>query len=252
MSSRLIELISASVTYRSGPLWARRNVEAIRNVSLSVDPGEIVGMVGESGSGKTTVGKLCLGVLQPTSGTAIFDGHYPIDRSCRHGQMAVVLQHPEWALNPRLKVAISIAEPLSIQGGVSNQEIVRRIEEALTMVGLDAGFADRYPYELSGGQRQRMAIARALITRPRFVVFDEAVSALDVSMQTQVLNLIKQLQTEGGFASLFISHDLAATRYVADRIIVMRYGEIVEEAPVHRFYERPSHPYSQALFDTIT
>jgi len=251
MSARLIDLGSASVIYRSGPLWARRTVEAVREVSFCVEPGEIVGMVGESGSGKTTAGKLCLGVLQPSSGTAMFDGHSPIDRSCRRGQMAVVLQHPEWALNPRLKVAISIAEPLSIQSGVSSQARMRRIEEALTMVGLDAGFAQRYPYELSGGQRQRIAIARALVTRPRFVVFDEAVSALDVSIQTQVLNLIKQLQAEGGFAALFISHDLAATRYVADRIIVMRYGEIVEQAPVRRFYERPSHPYSQALFDTI-
>jgi len=251
MNARLIELVSASVTYRSGPMWARRTVEAVHKVSIDVQPGEIVGMVGESGSGKTTVGKLCLGVLQPTVGKVIFDGHSPIDRSSRRGQMAVVLQHPEWALNPRLKVGMSVAEPLSIRGGVASREKTRRIEEALTMVGLDAGFAQRYPHELSGGQRQRMAIARALITRPRFVVFDEAVSALDVSIQTQVLNLIKQLQAEGGFASLFISHDLAATRYVADRIVVMRAGEIVEQAPVREFYERPSHPYSQALFDTI-
>ncbi len=251
MSAPLIEVISAGVTYRSGPLWARRTVEAVRGVSIQVQPGEILGMVGESGSGKTTVGKLCLGVLQPSAGKVVFDGQSPVSRSSRRGRMAVVLQHPEWALNPRLKVGMSVAEPLSIQGGVSGQEKTRRVAEALAMVGLDPGFAQRYPHELSGGQRQRMAIARALITRPRFVVFDEAVSALDVSIQTQVLNLVKQLQAEGGFASLFISHDLAATRYVADRIAVMRAGEIVEEAPVRKFYDRPSHPYSQALFDTI-
>jgi len=248
----LIELVKASVTYKSGMAWTRHDVMAVSKTSLKIESGQIMGMVGESGSGKTTVGNLCLGVLQPTDGQVIFDGHSPITRSNRRGQMSVVLQHPEWALNPRLRVGISVAEPLSIQGSCTKSDKREKVNEALRLVGLDVSYAQRYPNELSGGQRQRVAIARALITRPRFVVFDEAVSALDVSIQTQILNLILQLQDKVGFASLFISHDLAATRYVSDRIAVMRDGEILEQAPARQFYSRPTHPYSQALFDTIS
>ena len=160
-----------------------------------------------------------------------------------------MLQHPEWALNPRLRVGISVAEPLVVQGRLPRAERRTQVGRMLELVGLDSGFAFRFPHELSGGQRQRVAIARALITEPRFVVFDEAVNALDVSMRTQVLNLIADLQIEHRFAALFISHDLAATRYVAHRIAVMYAGRFVEVGTARHFHERPSHPYSRALGD---
>ena len=252
MSRALVELIDITVRYRSGPPWARREVTAVDRVTLHVAAGEVLGLVGESGSGKTTLGRLCLGLLTPTAGRARFDDAPMAARGASRGRISVVLQQPEWALNPRLRIGVSVAEPVAVQGGEDRAGRARRVAEALSMVGLDPSMAARYPHELSGGQRQRVAIARALITRPRFVVFDEAVSALDVSVQTQVLNLIKDLQRDTGFAALFISHDLAATRYVSDRIAVMQTGRIVEEGPVARFYDRPHHPYSQSLFDTVS
>jgi ABC-type glutathione transport system ATPase component len=164
----------------------------------------------------------------------------------RRGQLAVVLQFPEWALNPRIRCGRSVEEPLVVLG-VHPAQRRRRVEAMLQSVGLDGGFAERFPGQLSGGQRQRVAIARALITEPRFIVFDEAVSALDVSVQAQVLNLILDLQTQHGFGALFISHDLAATRYLSRRIAVMREGEIVEIGSRDQFYDRPEHPYSGGL-----
>ena len=171
-------------------------------------------------------------------------------RRAMRGRAAVVLQQPEWALNPRLRIGTSVSEPLTIQG-VRRADRQRRIAEALEQVGLAREMAGRLPHELSGGQRQRAAIARALVTEPHFVVFDEAVSALDVSVQMQILNLIRELQASRAFSALFISHDLAATRYVADRIAVMRLGELVEVAPVSRFYARPEHPYSRELWASV-
>ena len=252
MTKPIVELQSIRVTYTSGHLWSRRVVEAVRDVTLTIGEGETVGLVGESGSGKTTLGRVSLGVIRPTSGHVRFAGETfsgPRDRV--RGQLSVVMQQPEWALNPRLRVGVSVAEPIDILGRASGPERHKRIAAMLEMVGLDESFALRFPHELSGGQRQRVAIARALITDPRFVVFDEAVSALDVSVQTQVLNLIKNLQASRGFASLFISHDLAATRYVSNRIAVMYAGEIVETAEAARFYAQPQHAYSRALFETV-
>jgi ABC-type glutathione transport system ATPase component len=246
----IIALQGTSVTYRSGPVWKRRVVEAVKNVDLAIERGAILGLVGESGSGKTTMGRLCLGLLRPTEGSVLFEGApMPKPRAIR-GRAAVVLQQPEWALNPRLRVGTSVAEPLAIQG-LGRADRVERAADALRRVGLDPTLVGRFPHELSGGQRQRASIARALITDPSFVVFDEAVSALDVSVQTQVLNLIRDLQESRAFSALFISHDLAATRYVADRIAVMRHGEIVESGDVDRFYELPQHPYSRELWSTI-
>jgi ABC-type glutathione transport system ATPase component len=158
-----------------------------------------------------------------------------------------VLQHPHWSLNPRMTVGQSVAEPLTVLGRPAGDAVTGM----LAQVGLEASFADRYPHELSGGQRQRVSIARALITRPGFIVFDEAVSALDVSVQAQILNLIRDLREEHGFSALFISHDLGAVRYVADRIAVMRAGEIVEIADTATFYDRPAHPYSQQLLEAL-
>jgi ABC-type glutathione transport system ATPase component len=249
-SDAIISLQRVSVTYRSGPAWNRRVVPAVRGVDIAIPRGTILGLVGESGSGKTTVGRLCLGLLRPTEGAVLFD-HAPMPKPrAIKGRAAVVLQQPEWALNPRLRVGTSVAEPLTVLG-IAKAERLERAREALSQVGLDPSLLTRYPHELSGGQRQRASIARALITDPSFVVFDEAVSALDVSVQTQILNLIRSLQETRAFSALFISHDLAATRYVADRIAVMRLGEIVDTADADRFYALPEHPYSRELWSTL-
>jgi ABC-type glutathione transport system ATPase component len=246
-----IELRGLAVTYRKGPAWQRILVPAVHRVDLAIEAGETVGLVGESGSGKTTLGRVMLGLVKPTAGTFLFEG-LPFDRRLRRqGALAVVFQHPEWALNPRLRCGTSVAEPLRIQNLGDRIERRRRVAAMLAEVGLDAELAGRYPGELSGGQRQRMAIARALITSPRFIVFDEAVSALDVSVQSQILNLVRSLQQQHRFAALFISHDLAATRYVAHRIAVMQRGDLVEVAPARTFYARPEHPYSRLLHDAI-
>ena len=247
----VIELRGVGVTYRKGLLGTRLAAAAVTRVELEIARGETVGLVGESGSGKTTLARVALGLIAPTQGSVLFEGQ-PLDpRVRRRGALSVVFQHPEWALNPRLKCGTSIAEPLMVQGVRDREERRRQVAAMLTEVGLDAALADRFPGELSGGQRQRMAIARALITQPRFVVFDEAVSALDVSVQSQILNLIRRLQAQHGFAAMFISHDLAATRYVSQRIAVMRGGAFVEVAAARKFYDRPDHPYSQALYATI-
>lgn len=244
----VIGLQSVHVRYASGPPWARRVVDAVRGVDLEVGEGETLGLVGESGSGKSTIGRLCLGVVQPTQGTVLFEAApLPRQRRLIRGKLAAVLQHPQWSLNPRLPIAASVAEPLAVSGAIPRRRFRVLIEDMLDAVGLDASLAPRYPHELSGGQRQRVSIARALITRPRFVVFDEAVSALDVSVQAQILNLIRRLQADVGFAALFISHDLAAVRYVASRVAVMYAGEIVEIAPAERFYGMAQHPYTRCL-----
>ena len=250
-AKKVIEFRDVAVTYHKGPFWNRSSTNAVKQVNLSVAAGETLGLVGESGSGKSTLGRVALGLIKPSGGSFEFAG-LPFDPAMRkEGAMSVVLQHPEWALNPRLKNWVSISEPLKIQTSLSSQQRYEATLKMLSLVGLDQDFADRYPGELSGGQRQRVAIARALITKPRFILFDEAVSALDVSVQSQILNLIKELQEQHRFASIFISHDLAATRYVSDRIAVMLEGEIVEVAEAQKFYEKPDHPYSQQLYATI-
>ena len=231
----VVELRQVGVTYRQGPPWRRRAVAALQGVNLRIEAGQTLGLVGASGSGKTTLGRVALGLLAPTQGAALFDGQ-PLNaqaspRLRRSGALAAVFQHPEWALNPRLRCSTSVAEPLHIQGRGSAAERAAAVAAMLEQVGLSPDLAQRYPGELSGGQRQRMAIARALITRPRFIVFDEAVSALDVAVRGQILTLIRRLQGEFGFAALFISHDLAATRAVSQRIAVLLDGQVVEDAP---------------------
>jgi len=247
----VIALDRVGVSYRKGPVWSRATFEAVRSVSFAIAPGETLGLVGESGSGKTTLGRVCLGLQKPSRGTVRFEGGPLGRRRGLRGRLSVVLQHPEWALNPRLRCGLSVAEPLTILGTASAAERRARVATLLGQVGLAPDLADRYPGELSGGQRQRMAIARALVTEPRFVVFDEAVSALDVSVQAQVLNLVLDLQRQHGFAALFISHDMAATRYVSHRIAVMKAGELVELSAAERFYGEPEHPYSRQLLGSL-
>jgi ABC-type glutathione transport system ATPase component len=217
----VIEMRQLAVTYRKGPPWQRTAMPALKGVSLAIAAGETLGLVGESGSGKSTLGRVALGLVQPSQGSVLFDGR-PLDEALRRsGALSVVFQHPEWALNPRLRCGTSMAEPLHIQRRCSPAERAAAVSQMLEQVGLDAALAQRYPSELSGGQRQRMAIARALITRPRFIVFDEAVS------------------------------DLAATRYVAHHIGVLLRGELVETGPASRFYAQPEHPYSRELYATL-
>jgi oligopeptide/dipeptide ABC transporter ATP-binding protein len=243
---------AVSVSYRSGPPWRRHDTLALRPLSFSVAAGETLGVVGESGSGKTTLSRVCLGLVPAASGMVRFEGReLAPGRRPPPGRLAAVMQHPEWALNPRLSVGRSIAEPLAILGQGNRAERRDRVRIALEQVGLAAEFAWRWPHELSGGQRQRVSIARALVTEPRFIVFDEAVSALDVSVQTQILNVIKDLQERHGFAALFISHDIAATRYVSDRIAVLYAGMLMELGPSRRYYGTPHHPYARALAHSI-
>lgn len=248
MSPPVVELRSVDVRYASGPPWARRRVRAMRDVSLAIAAGETLGLVGESGSGKSTTGKVCLGLVRPSQGEVQFGGAaFEYRRQARKGAMAAVLQHPQWSLNPRLHVGTSVAEPLVVNGIGTPEERRGQVAEMLERVGLEASLATRYPHELSGGQRQRVAIARALITHPRFIVFDEAVSALDVSVQAQILNLVRDLQEQARFAALFISHDLAAVRYISHRVAVMYAGEVVEFATAETFYGRALHPYTRGL-----
>ncbi|MCH1881807.1 ABC transporter ATP-binding protein [Agrococcus sp. ARC_14] len=241
----LLELDAVTVRFGHGA----RTVHALREVSLAVEEGQTLGLVGESGSGKSTAAAVALGLRAPDGGEVRFAGE-PLRRRRTAGEMQAVLQHPMWALNPRMTVAASIAEPLAVRTR-DRTEVRRRVAELLEQVSLEPAIADRRPHELSGGQRQRVAIARALITRPRFIVFDEAVSALDVSVQAQVLQLVRRLQAEHGFGALFISHDLAVVRYVADRICVMRAGEVVEDAPTDAFVAGPAHPYSRSLLEEL-
>mgnify|MGYP003384862871 CR=1 FL=1 len=247
--NNVLALKDVSVSFRSGPPWKPSVVHALRNVSLDLPPGKIIGLVGESGSGKTTLGRVCLGLQSVNSGDVQFMRRLLMDtkRSELKGKLAAVFQNPRMSLNPTLKVASSVAEPLSIMGMAGKVELRKHVDRMLERVGLDSGMGDRFPNELSGGQRQRVSIARALITDPKFILFDEAVSALDVSVQAQILNLMKELQQSIGFAALFISHDLAATRYVADRVMVLYHGRVMEECDRSVLYGKAAHPYTRGL-----
>jgi ABC-type glutathione transport system ATPase component len=239
-----------SVTFGSGA----HTVHALRNVSLEIYRGETVGVVGESGSGKTTLSRALLGLQKPSSGTVDFDGQPVAGRRQarrRGGRMQVVLQNPDWSLNPSRRAWTSVAEPLAVTRSAPRSQRRAVVDAMLRRVGLSGEVGDRYPHELSGGQRQRVAIARAIITEPDLIVFDEAVTALDASVQTQVLNVIRDLQAEAGFAAIFISHDLAAVRYVSDRIAVAYRGELVDVVPADTFYGEPTHPYSRQLRATL-
>lgn len=243
----VIELIDVGFGYRTGPAWARREVPAVHDITLGIGAGQTLGLVGESGSGKSTIAKLTLGLVAPTVGECRFEGGAMPGRTWRRGKFAAVLQHPMWSLNPRLSLQASVSEPLAISGTASRQERDARVAEVMEQVGLDPTMASRYPHELSGGQRQRASIARALVTEPSYVLFDEAVSALDVSVQAQILNLIKTLQSVHRFAALFISHDLAAVRYVADEVVVLQSGRVVDQTSARDLYEPAGHPYTRQL-----
>ncbi|NGN70202.1 ABC transporter ATP-binding protein, partial [Streptomyces sp. A7024] len=226
----------------------RHRTTAVADLTLTVHPGEAVGIVGESGSGKTTLGRMLVGLLEPTSGTLHYDGR-PAHAISRDRQM--VFQDPVSSLNPRRSIGESIADPLRAAGDGTDAQIRARVRELLGRVGLEAGSYERYPHEFSGGQRQRVGIARALAPEPRVLVCDEPVSALDVTTQAQVIDLLADLRRELGLALLFIAHDLAVVRQVSDRVLVMRSGAVVEEGPVEVVYGKPQHPYTKALLAAV-
>jgi oligopeptide transport system ATP-binding protein len=232
------------------------HVRAVDGVSIAIPAGSTLGLVGESGCGKSTLGRAVLRLAPIARGTIRFEGREITrlpERSLRRirPRMQVIFQDPFSSLNPLKHVGRIVGEPLAVHGVRDRAELRRQVESALERVGLPADAADRYPREFSGGQRQRIAIARALALRPRFVVADEPVSALDVSIQAQVLNLLERLQREEGLAYLFISHDLGVIRHVADEVAVMYLGRIVERAPQEVLFERPLHPYTEALMSAV-
>lgn len=254
----LLKVTDLQTYFPFGGRWVgrRRWVRAVDGVSLTVKRGELLGLVGESGSGKTTLGRSVLRLIEPTGGSIQFDGIdvlglSGVEMRRLRKRMQVVFQDPYKSLSPRMQIGQIIAEPLRLHRIVPESDVDDRVIELLGKVGLEPYFRRRYPHEMSGGQRQRIVIARALALEPDFIVADEPVSALDVSVQAQILNILLELQQTEGIALLMISHDLAVVERVANRIAVMYRGKIVEVADARQLIDTPLHPYTQALISAV-
>lgn len=250
----LRKLFPVKQTFRSGE---KKFIKAVDDVSFTLNPKETLGVVGESGCGKSTMGRSVLRLIEPTDGEILYKGQ---DFKKASGQelrkmraeMQIIFQDPYASLNPRMTIGEIIEEPLKIQKRYSSKEEMRaHVLKVMEVVGLNPKYYNRYPHEFSGGQRQRIGIARAIVLGPSLVVCDEPVSALDVSIQSQVLNLLRHLQESMGMAYIFISHNLSVIRHISDRVMVMYLGHVVELADKHQLYENPSHPYTQALLSAI-
>ena len=253
-AKKLVELSNVSLTFNAG---RPNEVKAIDQVSFDIYEGEVFGLVGESGSGKTTVGRAILRLHEIQSGDIRFDGQSitPLSGSDLHDfrkNAQMIFQDPQASLNGRMKIRDIVAEGLDIHRLVSSKaERDARVEELLELVGLNKDHMTRYPHEFSGGQRQRIGIARALAVKPKFIIADEPISALDVSIQAQVVNLMQKLQKEQGLTYLFIAHDLSMVKYISDRIGVMHHGKLLEIGPAEEVYHNPLHPYTKSLLSAI-
>ena len=255
----MLEVNNLKKYYRvTGGLMSRSigEIRAVDGVSLTVGMGEVLGLVGESGCGKSTLGKTILRLEEPTAGEIKFNDVDVVRLNRRHlrelrGKMQIVFQDPDSSLDPRMTVGDSIAEALVVHGISGSAELDDRVARLLEKVGLEADFGERYPHEFSGGQKQRIGIARALAMDPQLIIADEPVSALDVSVQAQILNLMMDIRERDGLAYIFVSHDLSVVRYLSDRVAVMYLGKIVEMADKTEFFRNPLHPYTEALLSAI-
>jgi oligopeptide/dipeptide ABC transporter ATP-binding protein len=248
--------IAAKIVRRLGADVREEVVQAVDNVNMTVKRGEVVGLVGESGCGKSTLGRMVAGILEPTQGDILFRGNSILgagDSQKREAALKVqmIFQDPFASLNPRMRVADIIGEAPLIHGIISRAEFDDYVDEVLDYCGLDASFKRRYPHQFSGGQRQRVGIARALAVKPEFIVCDESVAALDVSIQAQILNLFMELRETLDLTYLFISHDLGVVEHLSDRVMIMYLGRIVESTTTDALFELPNHPYTQALLREV-
>jgi len=259
MTDNLLEIKNLNVVYstKKNVFGAEQTVYAVNNVSLDVRRGEILAIAGESGCGKSTLAKAIMKLVPSKSGEIVFKGQNIINLNSNNDlknfykNIQIIFQNPYSSLNPKMKIGQILKEPLEINTKLSKSEIQKIVEEKISKTGLDKNILNLYPHEFSGGQRQRIAIARSLILNPEFIIADEPVSALDVSIQAQIINLLKQLKEDYNLTFLFISHDLSVIKYISDRIAVMYLGEIVELGKTEEIFSAPKHPYTKALLSSV-
>ncbi|NLB56187.1 MAG: ABC transporter ATP-binding protein, partial [Lentisphaerae bacterium] len=245
LMSALLEVRNLKKYFKTGGAW----LHAVDGINFTLNEGKTLGVVGESGCGKTTLGRVILHLLEPTDGQVIFDGKdwtnpKKTELAKMREEMQIIFQDPYASLNPRMSVSEIIMEPLILQGKLSKAQIREETVRLMDTVGLAVRFGNAYPHELDGGRRQRIGVARALALNPKFIVCDEPVSALDVSIQAQIINLLLDLQEEYGLAYMFVTHDLSVVNYISDDIMVMYLGQAVEKAPAEELFDRPLHPYT--------